>query len=402
MLILINNEREKFIILKVKRLTRKSTIKDIAKLCGVSVSTVSYALNGNPKISDERRDQIKEAARKLNYVPHDSALRLVNGTSNIIGLNISQMNNPYLVSVSEKIVHIAREKGYSILLSIWDDAESRKKDLDTLVGKNVAGIISGPLFCGHDPLLSDVYNVRGIPTVVLGRANGLGIPQVGVDYRKGAFLATEHLIKSGHETIGYMCLPDDDDARRDGFKDALLKYTVRYCPEWSVSGFGTLADGYAKMRTLLESGKALPTAFVCHNDLCATGVLRAMAEKGLRTPKDISLVGFDNIEAGKYLTPSLTTLDPKEDEHAVRVFEMLEAQIKSTGADCKTQSSRGGGVSYPPNLNSQGGLESPPSVNFALAQDNYEIASMEIENRNVLIAPELVIRESCAAPKMSN
>ena len=337
-------------------MTKKATIKDIAKLCEVSVSTVSFALNDSPKISDKRRVQIKEVARKLNYVPHESALGLVNGTSNIIGLNIGGMDNPYLERISEKIVHIAREKGYSILLSVWDDAKSRKKDIDTLVGKNVAGIISGPLFCGHDPLLSDVYNVRGIPTVVLGRANGLGIPQVGVDYRKGAFLATEHLIKSGHAKIGYLCLPDADDDRRDGFKDALLEYAMKYYPEWRVSGLGTLADGYAKMKTLLESGKALPTAFVCHNDLCASGALKAMAEKGLHSPKNMSFVGCDNIEAGKYLTPSLTTLDLKEDEHAVCVFEMLEAQIKS----------------------------------------------IEIENRNVLIAPELVVRDSCAAPKMSN
>ncbi len=93
-------------------------------------------------------------------------------------------------------------------------------------------------------------------------------------------------------------------------------------------------------------------AFVCHNDLCASGALRAMAEKGLHSPKDMSFVGFDNIESGKYLTPSLTTIDLKEDEHAVRIFEMLEAQIKS----------------------------------------------INIEDRNVRIAPELVIRESCAAP----
>ena len=154
--ILINNELEKFIISKVKRLTARSTIKDIAKLCGVSISTVSYALNNNPKISDERRDRIKEVAQKLNYVPHASALGLVNGKSNIIGLNVSQLDNPYMERVSEKIVHIARKKGYSVLLSIWDDEESRKKDLDTLVGKNVAGIISGMLFCGYDPLLSDI------------------------------------------------------------------------------------------------------------------------------------------------------------------------------------------------------------------------------------------------------
>ena len=342
----------KNIVLKVKRLTARSTIKDIAKLCGVSISTVSYALNNNPKISDERRDRIKEVAQKLNYVPHASALGLVNGTSNIIGLNIGGMDNPYLEKIAEKIVHIAREKGYSILLSIWDDAESRKKDLDTLVGKNVAGIISGPLFRGSDPLLSYMYNVRGIPTVVLGQADGLGIPQVGVDYRKGAFLATEQLIKSGHDKIGYLCLPDADAARRDGFKDAFLEYAVRYCPEWSVAGLGTLEDGYGKMKALLESGKALPTAFVCHNDLCASGALRAMAEKGLHSPKDMSFVGCDNIEAGKYLTPALTTLDLKEDEHAVRIFEMLEAQIKS----------------------------------------------INIEDRNVRIAPELVVRESCAAP----
>ena len=333
-------------------MTKKATIKDIAKLCEVSVSTVSFALNNNPKISDKRRTQIKEVAQKLNYVPHASALGLVNGKSNIIGLNVSQLDNPYMERVSEKIVHIARKKGYSVLLSIWDDEESRKKDLDTLVGKNVAGIISGMLFCGYDPLLSDIYNVRGIPTVVLGRADGLGIPQVGVDYRKGAFLVTEHLIKSGHEKIGYLCLPDSDAARRDGFKDAFLEYAMRYCPEWSVPGSGTLADGYAKMKALLESGKALPTAFVCHNDLCAAGALKAMAEKGLQSPKDMSFVGCDNIEAGKYLTPGLTTLDLKEDEHAVRVFEMLEAQIKS----------------------------------------------IKIEDRNVLIAPELVVRDSCAAP----
>ena len=346
----------KVIKLQVKRLTSKPTIKDIAKLCGVSVSTVSYALNDNPKISGERRGQIKAVARKLNYVPYDSALGLVNGTSNIIGLNISQMNNPYLERISEKIVHIAREKGYSILLSIWDDEESRKKDIDTLVGKNVAGIISGPLFHGYDPLLSDVYNVRRIPTVVLGRADGLGIPQVGVDYRKGTFIAAEHLIKSGHQKIGYLCLPDSDNTRMDGFKDALLEYAIKYYSEWSVPGIGSLADGYAKMKTLLESGKALPSAFVCHNDLCASGALRAMKEKGLYAPKDMSFVGCDNIEAGEYLTPALTTLDLKEDEHAVCVFEMLEAQIKS----------------------------------------------IEIENRNILITPELVVRESCSVPTCKN
>ncbi len=314
----------------MKRFEKKATIKDIARMGGVSISTVSCALNNSPKVRPEKRDLIQSIARQLNYVPHDLARGLVTGNYRTIGLNIGIGDNPYLVNISDKIIHIARENGYGVLTSIWQDDESRKKDLNMFIQKSLNGIISGPIFGGYDSTLENIYNNHSIPMVMIGNSEYMNIPQIGVDFRKAIFLVTEHLIKLGHKEIGYLCMPPPAADWLGGFKDSLLEYSVKYFPEWCIEGLGTLKEGYDKMKLLLKSASPLPSAFVCHNDLCACGALRALSEAGLKVPLDMSLTGVDNIEAGMYCTPSLTTVNLKEEDFAIQVFNQLKKQIEFT------------------------------------------------------------------------
>jgi DNA-binding LacI/PurR family transcriptional regulator len=308
---------------------KKPTIKDIAQLCNVSISTVSYALNNSSKVRPEKRELIKSVVRQLNYVPHDLAKSLASGNSNTIGLNMP-FHNPFFVEITEKIARLIHQNGYSVLISIWQDSADHEKDLNMLVQKSLSGIISGPIFGSYNNILFDVYNKYSIPTVAIGHWNDLNIPQVDIDYQKAIFLSTEHLIKLGHKKIGYLCLHKNAKRWLAGFKDALLKYSWKYYPEWLIEGLGNRQMGYEKMKAILESGKKdLPSAFVCHNDLCAAGAIKALSEKGLKVPDDISITGVNNIEAGMYSIPTLTTLDMKIDLLVNETFNQLKKQIDS-------------------------------------------------------------------------
>ncbi|MCD6218763.1 LacI family DNA-binding transcriptional regulator [Candidatus Calescamantes bacterium] len=329
LIILVMSKRESNNL--VKRFKNPS-LKEIARFCGVSISTVSYALNNNPKISEKTRKLILETAEKLNYIPHYVARGLVKGKTESIGLSIGDIINPCYIHIAERMVYWAKEKGYSVFLSfnaLSPEPAEREKDLRIFLSRKVDGIIVGPIYKEHNlELLWQLKNSR-IPFVAFGDVPFEDVNKVLINTRKASYLAIRHLIEEGHKKIGYLCLPPHDVERLTGYKDALLEFSLPFKEEWVIKGWGRIKEGYEKMKKVVENLPELPTAFVCHNDLSALGAIRALKERGFSIPEDIALVGYDNIEDGIYSTPSLTTIDIKGEELARSVVELLFESIEN-------------------------------------------------------------------------
>jgi LacI family transcriptional regulator, purine nucleotide synthesis repressor len=285
------------------------TIKDIAKIAKVSHTTVSRALNNSPFINEDTKSKIIEIANEYNYVPNYNAKSLVLQKSYNIGLFFSTIGNGTSPSFFHKTVSginsIIHEK-YTLLVRGVDDY----KELTTIDSKRFDGIILMSQRDSDDPFIKTVMEKK-IPLVVLNREiNEPSIINILTADQKGSYNAVRYLIENGHRDIaiiegkrGFKSTID----RKEGFLRALLEEKIDIKNEYIISGNYDTESGYEAMKKLLEMSKT-PTAVFCSNDDMAVGAMKAVYEEGLRVPEDISIVGFDDSDFCKYVTPALTTV----------------------------------------------------------------------------------------------
>jgi LacI family transcriptional regulator len=285
------------------------TIKDIAKLAGVSHTTVSRALNNSPLISDETKEKIKTIARELNYTPNYNAKSLVLDRSYNIGLFFSTIHEGTSSSFFYEVVRGVNQvvhREFKLIVSGIDDYV----DFHSINSKHFDGIIVMSQSTKDD---SFIYNIleKNIPLVVLNREiQDAPIINILSDDRKGAYKAVAHLIQRGHHKIAIIEGKQgfkSTQERKDGFFQALIDHNITITKDFIVEGKYDSESGYKAMKGLLSLSD-IPTAVFCSNDDMAVGAMKAIAEQGLKIPDDISLMGFDDNVFSPFLSPALTTI----------------------------------------------------------------------------------------------
>ena len=294
---------------------KRSTSLDVAKVAGVSRTTVSFVLNdvSSVSISEATRKRVLDAAKKLNYSPNIAGKKLVSGKSYTIGLVLCQspeqiFTDAFLPRVILGVEQAAMQHGFHVLLKPVDPNDAG--EYARLITENhVDGILlSGPR--QDDTALMRLHQQR-VPVLLMGQLPNTDIPFVDVDATAGAELAVNHLIARGHKCLGMITNAPLDytsaQQRRDGYVRALQKANLPVDPRYIQEGNYTPGSGYEAMKELLNLEPRLTGVFVA-SDVVAIGAMLAIKQAGLHIPKDIALVGFDDIPLAEYYDPPLTTV----------------------------------------------------------------------------------------------
>lgn len=324
-----------------------ATLDDVAALSHVSAMTVSRVVNNKPGVSAKTIARVQAAIEALDYRPNLVARSLVTNRVNSIGVLFSRLENPLYSVMVSGIVHTAAECGLDVVLCNGHDMESLLKSINTLISKQIDGLIILPVEVSGDASQNSAENTRcfyrelerilaglphgSMPTVVLEDGDIQGIcGQVRVNYRGGAEMAVEHLIQNGHTKIGMICHTVKDAGiwreRYVGFLDAMKKHGLSVAPEHIVSSMNDVDSGFQAGMQLF-SLQERPTAVYCANDEIALGARNAAAACGLNVPADISIIGHDGSLYSQSTYPKLATVSIEPFEMGKACMEQLHAAM---------------------------------------------------------------------------
>ncbi|NHN28510.1 LacI family DNA-binding transcriptional regulator [Paenibacillus agricola] len=307
------------------------TIKDIAKLANVSHTTVSRALNDSPLINPETKEKIRLLAAQLQYTPNYNAKSLVLDRSYNLGLFFSTLHTGtsavFLYEAIKGVNDVIQDR-YNLIVRGIDDYTSFHK----VNRKSYDGIIVMSQSEADQPFIEYAAE-REIPLIVLNRQiENVQVMNMVPDDKRGAYLVVEYLISQGHRQIAIIEGKENfksTQARREGYREAMEFYQVPLCVDYSQPGNYDLESGYAAMTRLLQLNPR-PTAVFCCNDDMALGAIKAITEKQLIVPQDISIVGFDDHIYSGFMTPALTTVRrPMEQisrEGAAKLLSFIETK----------------------------------------------------------------------------
>ncbi|MDP4109128.1 MAG: LacI family DNA-binding transcriptional regulator [Bacillota bacterium] len=303
---------------------KKATSRDVAKLAGVSQTTVSFILNSTPGVSfsEETRRRVHEAAKQLNYVPNSFAKGLKTNESKLIGLLVPSMVNPFYPMLTQRIENYSALKGYNVLLCCTERLPEREVDyLNLLAEKLVDGIIY--TFTPHY-LKNAVRLSRQIPIVLIGeKEEEISLSTLSLNGFKCGALLAQHLLELGHRSIAYVMSPVKSvsytrQRRLDGIKskiqefglpeESLKVYTARPVSSDASDGLFEIDAGYQGAEYLLKNTDV--TAIIGVNDMVAVGIVSCILNDGhYKVPDDISVCGFDNTFLSEMFRPKITTID---------------------------------------------------------------------------------------------
>ncbi len=307
-----------------------STLEDIAKKAGVSVSTVSRILNKKSKkyrISPKTESLVLNLAKGLNYTPNQLARGLRLKRTHSIGLIVPDISNPFFAAVTRAVQRAAHEMGYSLVVCDTDEDESQEiAHIKVLRSKGVDGMVVMPVGQNGSHLQQLIKD--GLPLVVLDRIfDDLPCDSVVTDNYKGAYEAVDYLVKNGHSRIALIQgLPNTytNKGRLNGYRDALKANNIAPDPRLVVGRDFRQESGYVETKILL-SLEPRPTAIFATSDLITLGSLEAINEEGLRIPQDLSVIAFDDIDHVNFFkTPVTTVSQPKEIIGEVAIKLLIE------------------------------------------------------------------------------
>ncbi|TDL80283.1 LacI family DNA-binding transcriptional regulator [Peribacillus frigoritolerans] len=285
-----------------------ATIKDVAKLAGVAVSTASYALNHNSRVNAETAKRVLEAAKTLNYQKNGIARDLKRSKTETIGIIVQDLSGPFYSELMRGVQDTLLTHQYGLIAcsSIGGNVTTASKFLQE---RRVDGVIILAESLPDELILGSVR--EDFPIIVLDRKlDSDSIIHVLVDNFSGGYQATQHLIDLGHKKLAYIGGPShnrDNQLRFEGYKQALKDSCITLHPSWILQGQYTREGGYSAAKILMMQGNA-PSAVFCANDEMAVGALKAFKESGLHIPDDLSIIGFDDIEISQYISPPLSTV----------------------------------------------------------------------------------------------
>ncbi|MEG0492546.1 MAG: LacI family DNA-binding transcriptional regulator [Clostridia bacterium] len=290
----------------------KTTIKDVAKACGVSPSTVSRALHSSPRISEKVRAHITEMAQEMNFHPNQMASSLVNRKSRVVGIVFpgnagDSLGHPFYPAVLQGLGHVAGERRYHMLLSTGGEAVSSAEAIRQMED---SGYASGLIVLAAQDSPEARVN---LPVVVIGHPNHAnGHDSVDTDNVKAGYTATRYLLERGHRRI--LLLGHDPQFtvtldRKRGYEQALLEAGIALRDDWVVPGCFIRNTTDNVLLGALFSTEERPSAVVSMDDALSIGLTGLIADLGLLVPRDVSIVSFNNTNAGRYHNPALTSFD---------------------------------------------------------------------------------------------
>src|SRR4051794_27005989 len=320
-------------------LDRVVTMADVARLAGVSVTTVSHVINGTRPASEATRRQVLAAIERTGYRPNTLARALARGGTQSLGLAISGLSNPYFMDVVAAVEAAAGRAGHTLLLGdTREDPEHELRIVRTLAERQVDGLLLAPSVGAPDGALPYLERA-GVPVVLLDRFLDVPLDQVGCDNEQPTARLVEHLVDVGHTriamAIGIPGLSTTDERVR-GYRMALERAGIAFDPALVAEG-GSLRDqAHDAMHTLLDL-RDPPTAVVSGNNFMTIGLLRAISERGLSVPEDIALVAFDDFEWADLFHPRLTVIRQPTTELGSRAVELLLSRLQDPSRPVRTE-----------------------------------------------------------------
>jgi LacI family transcriptional regulator len=316
--------------------TAKVTIKDVARLSGVSPMTVSRVINGSERVHPDTRRRVEQAISDLGYVPSRLARGLSRQRTGTLALIVPDVANPFFTLIVRGAEDVARRAGYRVLLcDTRADPAVEREVIEEMLAHRVEGIVIAPV---DDRSRRDLRRLVdfGVPFVLIDRTvPGVDSDVVLGDSVGGARRLVEHLISLDHRRIGFIVESDQVSTARDrgrGYKSALAAAGMPVDPALVVLATADPRGGFDGMRRLLEL-KSPPTAVFTVNNLVAVGAIEAVRAAGLEVPDDIALVCFDDIEYASRLYPFLTVMEQPAEAFGTLGTQLLLDRIAGRGAD---------------------------------------------------------------------
>jgi LacI family transcriptional regulator len=322
----------------------KVTIRDIAEAAGVSVSTVSRALRGDPNANEVTARRVAEIAHDLNYLPNSIARGLRENRTRTVGVIFNDLSNPFYTEILGEIGQRLNEADYSLVIcDSHYDPERERKNILSLLSRRVDGIIISPIDERSSNL--DILAANGVDAVVVdGFPNSSDLSYVYTDHSIGIRLAAEHLIENGHRDILLLTAPRQEESRiqhfRGAFEKTLADHGIPVRAELVIqSPENTIRGGYETFKGVVEGyggpGKLPFTGVLAISDMLAVGIYKVANEAPLAIPRDISIVGYDNIEVAGALAPPLTTIHQSRKRIGAESVKVLVANIEGEMKDVR-------------------------------------------------------------------
>lgn len=309
----------------------KHTIHEVARRAKVSITTVSRTINTPSLVDPATAKRVSAAIEELKYYPDTHARSLVSGRSRILGLIVSDITNPFFPELVQGFEDIATRQGYDVLVSSTNyDSARMTLSVRRMLERKVEGV--AVMTSEMDDHLIEQFARRSVPMVFLDVGTpGEHISNIVVDYAMGVNEAVAHLVGLGHRRIGFVSGPQDllsAQARRGAFVRSIEAYGIASDGRLIVQGDHKVTGGLDAMNRLLKLPER-PTAVLASNDLTAVGMMRAVRLAGLVVPRDISIVGFDDIWLAEFTEPPLTTVRLSRRELAEKACGALIAGLSA-------------------------------------------------------------------------
>ncbi|MBV7300809.1 LacI family DNA-binding transcriptional regulator [Enterovibrio paralichthyis] len=306
--------------------SQKVTVIDVAKAAGVSKSTVSLVLRGSTNVKAETVSRVNEAIRALGYVYNRDAAGLRNRESNLVAIVANDLANPYLAQVIIALEGELEQQGFMpVVVNINESVERQATMVESLKEHNVAGFFMTPAPETKAEWLSALADAH--PLICLMReVEGATVPVIKPDNRRGMYVATRYLIGLGHKRIAFvggMASISDYVERREGFKDAMREAGLAVKEDDIETSSTKRHGGKIAVNRVLDRDDSI-TAVICFTDVVAYGVYTALRERGLTPGKDIAVVGFDDLEDSRLMSPALTTVRVRAEDIAQMATERLQ------------------------------------------------------------------------------
>ncbi len=311
------------------------TLEDIASLSGVSRATVSRVINDDPNVKPRTREKVMEVIKQINFQPNIAARSLAAGRTNIIGLVIpagvsALFTDPYFPLLIQGVSSACNARDFSVMLWLAEPEYERRTMRQILHSGILDGVIVSSMLL-DDPIVQALYDSKK-PFVLIGRHPYLDVNYVDVDNATGAYEATRHLFRLGHQQVATITGPLNMIAgqdRLDGYHRALQEQGIAPHPELIAEGDFTEASGYKAMRQLMPHR---PTAVFIATDMMAEGALRALREAGMRVPQDMAIASYDDMPNASRTSPPLTTIRQPSQQLGAHAVDTLIEIVQKPGA----------------------------------------------------------------------
>jgi len=306
------------------------SIRDVARRAGVSIATVSRAVNRIATVDPELAKRVWKAIDEVGYLPNTQARALVSGRSRMLGLIVSEITNPFFPELVQEFENLAVAQGYEVLIGSTSYEPARTESLiRRMLQRNVDGV--AVMTFGIEEELVQKLVEREFPLVFVDAGPDLpNIRVLKVNYAEGIRQAVQHLAALGHRQIAFISGPlrlRSVMARREAFLKSMAELGLTVPPSHMVEGNHTMEGGIVAMEQLTSLGQ-LPTAVMCSNDMTAIGALHALFRTTHNVPREISVVGFDDIHLAQFMLPPLTTVQMSCKDLAAAAVEALRAGIE--------------------------------------------------------------------------